>query len=139
MSGLAPALDENPRVLLVEDNDEFRGVIARQFDSMGYRVHETANAGSFLGELASAKQPFDLVVVDIRLPGLGGNQVVSWLLDSEETDIRSMPILIVTGYANELPSDIIARHPTVSLLPKPYRMDDLEREVSRLRALAKAD
>lgn len=120
------------RVLLVDDNHAFRLLISKQLEAMGCVVQTTPDASRFLGELMTARDPFDLAVVDINLPDMRGDMIISWLRESELSQVRSMPVLVVTGspsgVAETLPKD--AAH--INMLPKPYKFSDLERAVSKL-------
>lgn len=120
------------RALLVDDNQEFRDLITKQLENMGCRVDSSAEAVGFLQNLITAKVTYDFAVVDIHLPDLHGDEIISWLRESELREVRSLPILIVTGFPNDLPSTLFIDDVNIFLLNKPYLYVELKEAVSRL-------
>ncbi|MEO0680009.1 MAG: response regulator [Pseudomonadota bacterium] len=121
-------------VLLVDDNDAFRSLITQQLERLGACVDGAANAGGFLTRIAAARRPYDLAVVDLRLPDLRGDHIISWLGDSEVEQVAALPILLVTGHPQSVPPSILHGSARVGVLCKPYGFADLARAVSRLLA-----
>ena len=70
-------MSEAKKILLVEDDEDFRSGLAMLLESEGYRVTTTSDGHHAL-ELA-AHQTFDVLIADIRLPGLSGDQVMQQL------------------------------------------------------------
>ena len=118
-------------VLLVDDDDDFRNVITRQLVKMGYVVQPVATSSDFLARLMSDRDIFDFLIVDIRLPGLNGDQLVRWLRNSENEGIRDMPVLFVTGHASEV-HYLPRTRPSTFVLLKPYSSKDLENAIASL-------
>jgi PAS domain S-box-containing protein len=110
-------------IVLAEDNEKMRSVVAKQLRDLGYRVLEAADAGDALDLLLRA-QPVDLLFTDIVMPGgMDG-------LDLAREAIARYPdlkVLLTSGFPearldrDELP----ARH--LHLLSKPYRRQELAR------------
>jgi len=71
---------EAPRVLLVEDESDFREVVSLRLKQQGYEVVEAESAGSGW-ELAHAR-PVQAAILDYRLPGITG-QSLAYLLRQE--------------------------------------------------------
>ncbi|MFK7762568.1 MAG: response regulator [Roseobacter sp.] len=113
----------------MDDNFEFRVMITRQLERLGCQVKATANASEFLGELYSAQRPFDLAVIDVRLPGLNGDEIVSWMHESEDEAHRAMPIFFVTGFPNQALQEIATQNSKVKVLKKPLSYQDLKEEI----------
>ena len=61
---------DQPRVLVVEDDEPIRRAVVDGLEANGFRVSATASAEAATESLAA--QPVDLVVLDIGLPGLSG-------------------------------------------------------------------
>lgn len=118
------------RALVVDDNTEFRTILTKQLEKMGGCVESTGDASGFLGNFVNSGLSYDFCVIDLQLPDLHGDKIITWLRESEEYKVRSMPILIITGFPTELPDDIRLDGPPTSLLMKPYAYSDLKRQVS---------
>jgi CheY-like chemotaxis protein len=93
----APASeDAKPTVLLIEDNDDGREMMAMMLACYGYPVQHAADGLQGL-ELAASSQP-DLALVDIGLPGLDGFEVARRLRADPAT--RDIKLIALTGYGS---------------------------------------
>jgi len=86
-----------PHLLVVDDDEGVRHFIERVLVEGGYRV-ETAAGGAEALEAVDHGEKFDLVVSDVRMPGLSGPQFVEQLR-RKETDMK---VLYVTGFSDQL-------------------------------------
>lgn len=86
--------EEGPRVLIVEDNDDAREMLALLLERRGFRV-KTAGDGS-VGVETALGQRFDAAVVDIGLPGLDGYEVARRLRADERC--AGMRLVALSGY-----------------------------------------
>jgi CheY-like chemotaxis protein len=112
-------------VLVVEDDDDLRLMYRNALAFAGYAVHDVANGFDAIRRIDSA--PPDLVVLDLRLPGLSGFAVQQEI--SAQAHTRSIPIVVVTGSAEDL------AHLDVScVLRKPVDLAELIRVVQRCMA-----
>jgi two-component system cell cycle response regulator DivK len=85
------------RILLVEDNSQNRRLAQFLLTAQGYVVYE-ATTGPEALELARAHLP-DLILMDLRLPGLDGYAVTRALKDDERT--KQIPVIALTAFAME--------------------------------------
>ena len=92
-ASLGPA-DEVVRLLLIEDNPEIAQMYQLKLELDGYSV-ELAEDGETALRMAIADPP-DLVFLDIRLPGMGGFEVLELLRATEAT--RSLPVVVLSAY-----------------------------------------
>jgi two-component system, cell cycle response regulator DivK len=83
-------------VLVVEDNDLNRRVFHDLLDIHGYNVLE-AQEGAEALKLARQHHP-DLIVMDIKLPGMSGLEVTKWI--REDDLLKATPIIAVTALAH---------------------------------------
>jgi two-component system response regulator RegA len=83
------------RIALVVDDDEvFRSRLCRSLTSRGWNVTGAHNGGAAI-DLAAKLSP-DLAIVDLRLPGMSGLEIVQALRALDETTC----ILVLTGYGS---------------------------------------
>ena len=127
---VAPEDETRPRILVVEDNEDVRELAESMLGAAGYAVVSAASGERAL-ELLEDEQNFDLLFTDVIMPGgMNGLQL------AEQVRARQpeTPILITTGYMDELPSPTPRTQP-LNVLSKPYRQEEL---LSRVRAILPA-
>ena len=66
-------------ILLVDDNDAFRGVISTFLQGAGYRVLEARTASEASTIATHQEKPVDLLLTDVVLPGVNGDQLGDYL------------------------------------------------------------
>jgi len=115
-----------PRVLLAEDDLEMRRLLASQLRSFGYEVTEAANGMEALERIApsvysGAPFEFDLIISDIRMPGVDGLEILASLHLSE----GAPPVILTTAFGDRQTHLDAERLGVVDLLDKPFDMDDL--------------
>jgi DNA-binding response OmpR family regulator len=116
-------------VLIVEDDDNLRSVLARSLRARGLEVEEANSAEDAVDALAGGLRP-GLVLLDLNLPGASG-----WdFLQEPRLAAAGPPPIIITSAAAVSPQRLaearIAAH-----LPKPFALDALLATVQRcLRA-----
>ena len=127
---LAAAQDKPPtrRVLLVEDDDAVRMVLARLLRQRGFEVTEATDADEAVALATADGAPLDLIVTDVVMPHRSGPQ----LADEVRARHPNIPILFVSGYSDDVLS---ARHldaEGVAFLAKPFTTPELFEAVDRL-------
>ena len=83
---------EKPSILVVEDEPKMRRLLELQLADEGFRAQTVADAESALKLVNSA--PFDLIVTDLKLPGMSGIE----FLHSVKRANAAVPIIIMTAY-----------------------------------------
>lgn len=133
----APAAREiTKRILVVDDEAVVREVLARTFRKLGYEVTETADADEAVK--AFLCQSFDLITLDIDMPGLNGldfHKVLSQEFGVGKRIVGAVarklpPILVITGFADR--TDVANGQfgeGIVGVLSKPLDIDVLVRTV----------
>lgn len=86
--------DIAPSALIVDDDDIFRNRLCRAFEARGWEAAGVPDGPRAL-KLASQSSP-DLAVVDLRLPGMNGLEIVEALRRLDETTC----IIMLTGYGS---------------------------------------
>ena len=114
------------RTLLVEDEAGQREALARGLKREGYQVRSAADGERALEALAQA--PFDLVLTDLRLPGLDGLQV----LRAAKERNRETAVILLTGFPEVESSLLAMRLGASEYLTKPVDLDRLSEVVRRV-------
>jgi len=111
-------------VLLVDDELDFVGVLAMRLKRRGLTVRQVHTAED--GLLALADEPADVVVLDVRLPGMTGVQA----LQKIKARYPSIEVVMLTGYADTETSVRVLELGAFDYLVKPVAIDEL---IDRLR------
>jgi DNA-binding response OmpR family regulator len=82
---------EEPRVLLVDDEEEFATTLAERLELRGFQV-STANDGEEALRLVREVPP-QVMVLDVKMPGLGGMEVLKQM----RSDYPTIPVILLTG------------------------------------------
>ncbi len=112
------------RLLIVEDDANFRESLSRLFSDAGYACELAGDAAAAL-ELAGG-QTFDAVVSDVLMPGMNGLE----LLDQLKQSHPALPVVLITG-AGGVPEAVSAmKRGAFGYLVKPCDVDDLQNTVA---------
>ncbi|WP_372391263.1 response regulator [Xanthomonas sp. NCPPB 3582] len=126
----------NARILLVDDTDVVRMMVSEVLTDAGYLVLEAEDANGALTHLRT-EVPIDLVVSDVGLPGMNGRDMA----DLARVLRPGLPILFITGYAENAITRQEFLAEGMALLPKPFSLNDLLNTVGQMldsSALARA-
>ena len=124
----APAdLAGQGNILFVEDEDNVRTIAAKTLRKRGYNVLEACDGEEALELLEEADAPFDLMISDVVMPGVDGPT----LLKQGKEKLGDARIVFISGYAEEDFSELLAEHPDVSFLPKPFTLTQLAEKVKQ--------
>ena len=126
-----------PRALLVDDEPGIRIALKRWFERQGFVATEAADGDQALAQLMAmegAEDTPDIIVCDIHLPGLSGDELIKRLC--KERPALVARVILTTGdlVAFADPGSVLARHPFV--LQKPFELATLKTMVERVRLAA---
>jgi CheY-like chemotaxis protein len=117
-----------PLVLIVDDDDDTRNIVAEVLGWQGYRTAEAVDGVSALAAVA-AKQP-DAIILDVSLPrGMDGWEV--WRRLQADPENRRIPVMILTAYAYVHDRDKAKQAGCHGFLTKPFSTDELTSELER--------
>lgn len=120
---LASPETEHARILLAEDDEDLRGLLARWLTVDGYRVTPVASGPALLARLAAmarSQDPPVLVITDDRMPGGLGSTALRRLREQG----WSIPLILISSFATE-ETVLAARRIGARVLPKPFEIDHL--------------
>ena len=112
------------RILVVEDDEEFREILMEVLPALGYNVRSVPDGEAALALLGQER--FDAVITDYLLPGMTGTE----LLQKVKTTAPETACILITGYA---PS--VDGHPfgeADGYLMKPFRFDEIDKLLKNL-------
>ncbi len=121
----------NPRILIVDDEAAIRSSLLESLTAEGYDA-EVAESG----EEALARchgTVFDLVVTDLRLPGVSGLEILQALRNQG----NSTPVIMMTAYGDVDTAVSAMRSGAYDFIPKPFKLSAMKKQVrAALRATA---
>lgn len=117
-----------PTVLLAEDEDVVREVMAQMLTTLGYNVLEAENGRQAMELFSSRRQDIDLVIFDLSMPAMNGAE----LFDRLRRQAPEVKTLLTTGH-DELAEVRRMRHSGLSgFLPKPFTLTEMRRAVDEV-------
>ncbi|MEZ4381488.1 MAG: hybrid sensor histidine kinase/response regulator [Nannocystaceae bacterium] len=123
----APAPARRLSVLVADDDPISRLILRVLLEESGHRVVASESASAAIEALDTER--FDLVIVDVEMPG-GGGAAVSEALS--RGDARRIPILALTGHTGEKAAHIARSRAFDGILSKPPRRPELAAHIDRL-------
>ncbi|HEY5477875.1 MAG TPA: response regulator [Tepidiformaceae bacterium] len=106
-------------ILVVDDDDPVRVMLARLLGAQGYSVLQAANATEARTVL-SEEHPA-LVISDIVMPGESGIELRRTIAERWP----DLPVILISGYSAEGPAEFAARTPNTWFVQKPFAADQL--------------
>jgi signal transduction histidine kinase/BarA-like signal transduction histidine kinase len=120
-----PIRGGNERILVAEDDSSVAAVARRILEHAGYTVTIVGDGRAACD--AALREPFDLVVLDVVMPGLSAMAV----LDELRARRPALRVLVASGYTADTNVAELLRRTSVISLSKPYDPDQLLRAVRR--------
>ncbi len=111
------------RILIADDDEKIAYLVQVRLESKGYSVITAKDGEEALEKVQSSKP--DLLILDVRMPKLDGDQVYMTLHSKPET--KNLPILMLTGLRTE--NEIDANHEE-NIFAKPV---DFERLLAKIK------
>jgi two-component system, cell cycle sensor histidine kinase and response regulator CckA len=115
-------------LLLVEDEPTIRASVRRLLEWHGYRVLEAENGREALRIYDENAEAVDLVLTDLVMPEMGGNELVQ-LLRIRNPGIR---VVVMSGYAEQSVANNGAMPAGVGFIEKPFTVDALMRQIRQV-------
>jgi DNA-binding response OmpR family regulator len=112
------------RILLAEDDSEMRQLIALCLAKEGHDVVQAADGVQLVAHVTDSLRdgrPVDLVISDVRMPGLTGFEAIQWL---RSLGCRA-PVVLITAFGDARTHMESVRRGVVRVLDKPFDLDEL--------------
>ena len=114
-------------ILVVDDNDDIRGLLLLVLEKEGYEVHIAVDGEEAL-EKAQLIKP-DLILLDVMMPKLSGLEVLSALRKHSDKKISEVPVMMITAKSALADVDQAGLWGATSYIVKPFRPLDLRQKV----------
>ncbi len=116
--------ESQAKILVIDDDEDFRFILSRTLEKEGYLVQAVGSGAEAIEALKS--QRFDLALVDIKMPEMGGRETMKQIrkLDPQ------LPVLLVTGSPDR--NDRELRAAAQGWIYKPFRLAQLRSMVREL-------
>jgi DNA-binding NtrC family response regulator len=119
---------EKARILLVDDEPALVKLMQTYLSRMGYTVDTSGDADGAFAAFEQTSQHYDLLVADVTLPGMSGQDMALQLLASKP----ALKVLLCSGYpiaVDALPDGVQSR---VAALEKPFLPNMLAKAIEEL-------
>lgn len=128
----ASSVGKHPHILLAEDNDQMRDLLVMWLHGEGYKVTPCSNGVELLNHLGfyleTGTEKFDLIISDIRMPGLLGLEVLEGLNQSKAYP----PMILITAFGDDETRRKAHILGASAVLNKPFDMEELMEEVHKV-------
>jgi CheY-like chemotaxis protein len=117
-------VDASRTVLLVEDDDDVRDIIAEILQNQGFTVTTADDGKEGLEILRSSPRLPDVLLVDLMMPVLDGPGLIEAAMTSVP-DFAKVPIIVITAAGSRAAGAQVPMELVRALLHKPFDLDDL--------------
>lgn len=119
--------EKKKKILIVDDNEDIIVTYRVVLDRMGYGVVAAHDGREVLTEIDESKP--DLVLLDVRLPGLSGTEVCRLIKDTAQT--KDIPVVAITASMSAETRKMMTEVGADEFLLKPIDVSDLNRVVKK--------
>ena len=116
------------KILLVDDEEPVRGFLKRGLDLDGHQVATAIDGSDALERLTEEAGAFDLMLTDIRMPIMDGIALAL----AAKRDFPDLPILLMTGYADQRERAKNLEVIIEDVLTKPFSLAEARAAVARV-------
>ena len=119
------------KILITDDQEDVRALLRFMLETLGHEVTEATDGADALARVQI--ETFDVIMLDVQMPGVGGYEVLEALRDIAGFDT---PVIMVTGQ-NE-PHEILkeAQRGALERVAKPFTIGELQRTLERVLAMS---
>ncbi len=125
---MKPVRDRSPQVLVVDDEPFIVELLADALAAEGYEVDTAADGVLALDRIS--RRSYDLILSDLRMPGMDGLALYRELASRRPDLVRRM--IFISGTSAQPEYRGFLEQTGVPVLPKPFRLEELLRLTRRL-------
>ncbi|HEX2913444.1 MAG TPA: CHASE4 domain-containing protein [Chloroflexia bacterium] len=132
-------IQQNKRVLVMDDDPNIRELFRELLDALGYNVEVTSDGNEAISSYRLAHEtghPFAAVIMDLTVPGgMGGKEAVQKLKEYDP----AVKAIVCSGYTNDTVMAEYREYGFSGLICKPYRLKELAKVLEEVIALPSAE
>lgn len=122
------------RVLIMDDEAIIRELLCEMLNNMGYQVNTATSGTEAIGlyrEAKDSKNPYDVVIIDLTIPGgMGGKETISRIQEIDP-DVKA---IVSSGYSNDPIMAEYQKYGFKGVIAKPYKINELSEVLQKVIA-----
>jgi signal transduction histidine kinase/CheY-like chemotaxis protein len=111
----------NERILLIDDEEQIVSMEQKMLENLGYEVTARTDSSEALREFSEKPQNFDLVITDMTMPHITGDELAQKLLDIKP----DIPVILCTGFNEDITEEKALAMGIQKFVMKPVIKNDL--------------
>ncbi len=112
------------KILVIDDEELIVKSLRKLLEKNGFEVFIAKNGQDAL--IMAEEEKFDLIVADIRMPGMNGVDTIKSIYESlEENHLKKIPTIFITGYADDGIKEQAENLKPIAYIYKPFDIPDL--------------
>jgi signal transduction histidine kinase/ActR/RegA family two-component response regulator len=111
----------NERILLIDDEEQIVSMEQQMLENLGYEVTARTDSNEALKEFSQKPQNFDLVITDMTMPHMMGDELAQKLLDIKP----DIPVILCTGFNEDITEEKALAMGIQKFVMKPVIKNDL--------------
>jgi len=115
------AVKGNERILLIDDEEQIVSMEQQMLENLGYEVTARTDSTEALKEFSQKPQNFDLVITDMTMPHMTGDELALKLLDIKP----DIPVILCTGFNEDITEEKALAMGIQKFVMKPVIKNDL--------------
>ena len=118
------------KILVIDDEELIIRSLSKLLEKNGFEVFGTKNSQDAI--VMAEEEDFDLILADIRMPGLNGVEMVEQIYKSRlEKKQKKMPAIFITGYADEVMEKKAKTLAPLAYVYKPFDINELLNKIKK--------
>mmetsp|Transcript_3413 Transcript_3413/g.4799 ORF Transcript_3413/g.4799 Transcript_3413/m.4799 type:complete len:622 (-) Transcript_3413:198-2063(-) len=127
-SSVIGASNEQMNILVVDDSHISCKLAVRQLGKLNFKVETAFSGESALQKVTSSPNKYDLVLLDIVMPGIDGIEVLSKMKSSP--DLNHIPVAMLSGLEDQTLAEVCLQQGATEVLLKPLKVEAVQRVAS---------
>ena len=115
------------RILIAEDDPDLRDLLQDELEDAGYETIVCINGQKALDHIERQNEQIDLLLTDIRMPGLSGNELLALIRERRP----EVPVIVITAFGSVEQAVEMVKGGAFQYLTKPFDTEDLLQTVSK--------